>query len=375
MQSYKIIIVLSLVCICFACSKNAVKEFEKGNNEKAYEILYKKAKKEDITREEKRLLQEVILELVEEDSISLFQKIHSPNLDTKMKGYTLLKDIKNRHEDIIALRYPMPSYNYYSNSLYDSVSYDVTNDLYYRAKDRLQRTYDSGDKIHARNAHTDVERIPRYHVYESYPLNQLKEECIIAGTTYTLVELDNDVRFGSRYIDEYFDEDEIRVSNTTWNKFHFRTDLRIIYDRVVEIVIDDADLDDDTDRSTKTYTERIITDYNEEKDTSGNVIQVPVYGNVSATVTTERIERELVLRGEIRVQERTGNNVDRKNIRESYKETIDRYSYTGDERALPNSVKNKINGNQEQFSREENFYKEAIEEFLDEAEKELRRYD
>jgi len=374
MKITQIVFYLSLITFIFACSKNAVKEFEKGNSLKAYEILLKKAKKGEITRDEKKLFKEVILDLVHSDSLKMHRNIHSNVLEDKMEGYAQLKDIKKRHQELIALRYPLPSYDYYSSALYDSVSYDVTADLYTRAGDRLQRTIDEGNKIHARNAYTDIERIDDYHLSESYPLDELKRNCLYHGTVHTLVQFDNDVRFGSRYIDRYFDDDEIRLSESRWNKFYFRNDLDMSFDRIAEVILTDADFDDDTNRSSKKYSERVITSYETKTDTSGTTEQVPVYGTVSATVTTERITRELLVRGYVNVQER-GQNDDRDNIRENYKESIEVYSFTGDERALPNSIKNKLDKPRENFSREENFYREALEDFMDEAERKLERLD
>jgi len=365
---------LACIIMLAACSKNALKEFEKGNSLKAYEILYKKAKKGDITRDEKKLFNDVIVDLVAEDSIKLFRNVHSEVLENKMEGYSHLKEIKQRHQDIIALRYTFPSYDYYSSALYDSVSYDVTKDLYNRAQDRLDRTINEGNKIHARNAYTDLERIDDYHVSESYEIEELKRNCILYGTTYTLVQFENDVSFGSNYIDRYFDEDEIRISDSRWSKFHYRNDLDISYDRVAEVILRDTDFDDDTDRSTKTHSKRIITGYETETDTSGVKTEVPVYGNVTATVTTEKVTRELEVRGYFIVQER-GKNDDRDNITERYRETIELYSLSGDERALSDSELRKINKPRQEFSREENFYREALEEFMDEAERKLNRLD
>jgi len=368
-------IIFFLIISFISCSKNAMKEFEKGNAVKAYEILYKKAKKGDITRDEKDLFENVIVELVQEDSIKVFRSIHSRVLEDKMEGYAQLKDIKKRHEEIIALRYPLPSYEYYSSELYDSVSYDVTSDLYARAESRLQRTRNGEDKIHARNAFTDIERLADYHVSEAYPLGELRTNCLFYGTVYTLIQFDNDVRFGSsNYIDRYFDEDEIRVSNSRWNKFHFRNDLDISYDRAVDVILQDADFDDDTDRSSKSYSERVVTGYETKTDTSGNSEQVPLYGTVNATVTTEKITRELEVRGFVLIQER-GKSDDRDNIREDYKETIEIYSFSGDERAIPDSVKDRIDRPRQEFSREENFYREALEDFMDEVERKLNRLD
>ncbi len=374
MNTISNLFLFSLVLLFISCSKNAVKEFEKGNSLKAYEILYKKAKKGDLTRDEKTLFKDVILELVHNDSISVFREIHSRVLEDKMKGYAHLKDIKKRHQEIIALRYPLPSYDYYNSELYDSVSYDVTKDLYTRAQDRLQRTIDEGNKIHARNAYTDIERIDDYHVSESYPIEDLKRNCLFYGTVYTLVQFDNDVRFGSRYIDQYFDEDEIRLNDSKWSKFHYRSDLDINYDRVAEVVLTDADFDDDTNRSTKNYSDRIITGYETKTDTSGKTEQIPQYGTVNATVTTEKITRELLVRGYVRIQER-GKNDDTDNIRENYKETIQVYSSSGDDRAIPKSVKDRLDKPREDFSREENFYREAIEDFMKEVERKLERLD
>jgi len=357
-----------------ACSKNAVKEFEKGNSLKAYEILYNKAKKGDITRDEKELFKNVITELVREDSIKVFRNIHSTILEEKMEGYSQLKDSKERHQEIIALRYQMPSYNYYSSELYDSISYDVTKDLYTRAQERLDRTINEGNKIHAQNAYTDLERIDDYHVSESYPIDELKRSCIRYGTKYTLVQFENDVSFGSNYINQYFDEDEIRLTDSRWSKFHFRNDLDVSYDRIAEVVLRNADFDDDTDRSTKNHSKRIITGYETKTDTSGVSTEVPVYGTVTATITTEKIRRELEVRGYLNVQE-VGKNDDRDNITERYRETIEVYSLSGDERALSDSDRDKIEKPKQDFSREENFYREALEDFVDEAERKLKRLD
>ncbi len=374
MKILQYVFVLISIIAFASCSKNAMKEFEKGNSLKAYEILYKKAKKGDLTRDEKEFFKTVIVDLVQEDSIKLFRNMESESLEANMEAYSHLKEIKERHEDIIALRYPLPSYNYYNPDMYDGLSYDVTEGLFNRAQERLDRTIQEENKIHARNAYTDLERLDDYHVSASYDVEGLKQECIRYGTVYTYVQLENDVSFGSNYIDRYFDDDEIRLTDSRWNKYHFRNDLDINYDRIVEVILRRADFDDDTDRSTKNFSERIITGYETETDTSGTTTETPIYGTVTATVTTEKITRELELTGYFNVQER-GKNDDRDNLSEQYRETIEVYSLSGDERALSDSWRNKLDKAPEEFSREENFYREAIEDFLDEAERKLNRLD
>jgi len=361
-----------LIVFVSSCGKNAVEEYQKGNVEKAYSILLKKAQKKDLEREERTTFSNVIQDLVKKDSINLNRYLNSDRLEDKIAAYDQLKMIDQRYKEIAALQYVLPNYEFYSRDMFDDMSYAVTESLVENAQINLKDCETNGNKRSAQIAYEQINDLNDYHLSASYPTQTLKSDCLKCGTYFTVIQLINNENRDGYIIDRYFNDDDLRFSNSDWNEFHTVPSIGIEYDRIVDIVLDDADWDDDSDRNTQNYTESIIVRYETKVDTAGVTTQDPIYGDVSASFTTEKIERELQIRGYVNVESVDGQNF-RRNISSDYKEEINTYSSSGDERALPQSDRNRLNGNREEFSSERDFYKEAIEDFLDDAEREIRR--
>jgi|GEM_PF-2477069 len=355
-----------ICCLFFSCSKNAFKAYEKGDLGDAYSILYKKAKKKDIKRKEMTLFRKVLREMIHEDSLNYYKNAYRSTLDGDIIAYNILSNISKKDEEISGLRYRLPQYTFYSHKTYDSLSYAVSDKLFDRAQYALIEAETSGRKEPARDAYADLDKISDFHLVNPNQIKRTKAFAKKLGTEYTLVSAENKDFFNNKYIDRYLDVDDINVPEDTWRKTHYRIKLDYDYSRIIELILEDSDFDNDEKNSSKKYAQKVIT------GTTQDSLQNPIYTEVNATLNKRSLNRELRIDGYLRIQE-ADSRTRKENIRVRYDQDIEQYSFSGDERALPDSEKNKLN-NQEQFASDENFFREAIQQFIAEANEEIRKY-
>ncbi len=355
-----------LCCFLFSCSKNAFKAYEKGNLYDAYSILYKKAEKRDINRKEMTLFRKVLAEMISEDSIRYYKNAYRSTLDGDTEAYQILSKIHEKEEEITSLRYNLPHYTFYNHNTYDSLSYAVSDKLFDRAQYALIEAETTGQKEPARNAYDDLDKLSDFHLVNSNQIESTKAYARKVGTEYTLVNVDNKDFYNSRNIERYLDVDDLVVPEGAWRETHTRIRVDYDYTRIIELILEEAEFDDDENNSSRRYSEKVITGYNTDS------LKTPIYTEVEASVTKKSLNRELRLDGFLWIQE-SDTRTRKENIRIRYDQDIEQYSYTGDERALPENEKTRIN-NSQQFASDETFFREAIREFTDKANDEIRRY-
>lgn len=362
MKNLKFNLLLLILVLLTACSKNAFKQFESGDTEAAYKTLYKKAKKKKIERKELSLFREILSENILEDSISFFKLRSYDRLESDIEAYKLFDDLLEADEEIAELRYKLPRYGFLSPNLHDEISDDITETLFQEAEALLISAEETANKEDARLAYDLYDDMEDYHTHDRYPIRERQETAEYLGKEYILVSYEVNTFSYNGDVERNMD---ITFFNSTWKEYHEDIELNVEYDAIAEVSVDYVDFDDDVRSSSRNYSERIVTGYETEKDTSGVLVQVPVYENVSATVFTDLIERTLYIRGEVDVRIRNGRSYD-DNIREQYSEQSQYLRYEGDIRAIPSNIQSNLE-QPPNFSSESRFYQEAMEEFMDEA--------
>jgi len=351
-----------LIIILSSCSKNAFEQFEKGDIKSAYSTLLKKAKKQKLERNELKLFKKVISEVVSEDSISYHRMLSYENLDNNIRAYEMYDDMKERNDELSKLRYNLPGYSFVNAENHDDLSKKILDSYFEDANILMISAEEDDDKQAARKAYELYDEMKNYHTHKDYPIKNKMREAEDLGKEYVLVSYATKT-FG--YDWEIERNMDMNLYNSTWKEYHEEIDLKVEYDIIAEVIVDDARFDDRLDTRTRNYSERIITGYNTEVDTSGVKTETPIYETVNATLYTDRIQRILYVSGEVEIRSRDGARYDR-DIREEYSEDAEQYRYTGDIRALPSNVQNLLNQTPG-FSNESRFYEEVMDDFMDEA--------
>ncbi|MEM9549080.1 MAG: hypothetical protein AAGA77_24040, partial [Bacteroidota bacterium] len=151
--------------------------------------------------------------------------------------------------------------------------------------------------------------------------------------------------------------------------------VQIVYDNnsiksdcEVELDFSRLDVDERSENSSRNYTKEILDGYRTETDTSGNSVQVPIYKEVSGTVTTRRITKTVSWRVDVEIN-RSTNNCDLREERftEEVEDKIEIYELSGDERAIPNEFKD--SSNQELKDTDD-----MVEDLIDDLYRRVRNY-
>lgn len=353
-----------LACFFFSCGKNALKQFQSGDTLGSYKTLYKKAKKEKLDRDEKRLFKKVISELITEDSLEYYRLIDYRSFESDKKAYVLFVDMDKRREEIDRLNIPLPNYSFLNYEDYDQLSKNITETMFVEADNLLNLSSQSGNRLDAQEAFKILEEMKFYHTASEYDLIGMQDIALELGIEHILVNFDNRSYNNSYLVNKYSDFDDLDLYNSQWKIYHDRQGFEQ-YLYIVDIIIRQARFYENTKSFTDNYTKDIVTGYETQTDTSGNTVRKEVIEKVYATVTRSEITRVLTIDGELEFRVVNGSRFD-EDLERSYQENNVNYSYTGDIRAIPESVKDDLNSNSS-FSSDDDFFRILMDDFLEEA--------
>lgn len=334
MKNHFIFIILFVVASCASPSKN----FEKGNYEKAYEGFLRDLEKGSNNRKDRNLLNRSFEEMLRQSQTQselAYRKGQLKDLERLFKDtedlimdYTKGKpwldiDFSNTMKGIIAQQ--------------DTLAMDLA-DAFEDLADENMRSYSQrGDKLLAQQAHFDYIKAAEYGGH-SERLDQRIEESLIAATIHILFEADSwDLNLGWT-IDNRFQQLEYQSGKFVQVYYE---DLVDIVDCHVDIEFNRIDKRENERRTTDNFSKEIIEKYEEYTDSTGTVVKKPIYKTINASV--ECLIRTMSYNWDARAKINFLNNYcdySARNFTSQYVLESKRYFIKGDERALPDNMKN-----------------------------------
>ena len=223
--------------------------------------------------------------------------------------------------------------------------------LYNAAKAKLAQAR-AGDKLAARNAYEELERIERY--LSPYKDRQnLMNEARALGVSHILFKMENDgYAIMSRDFERAILGMDVQDMNELWREFHTRPKSGLTYYYEIVMKLDDIDVSPESvkERSFQEEAEieegeKSLRDANGNvvKDSTGNIVKVPVVKVVTADVIEVYQTKAAIVGGTLffydkRKQELIDQQpITAEAIFENYAST-----YQGDRRALSRDTKDRI---------------------------------
>lgn len=328
--------ILGLLVFIFSCA-SPHKNFEKGNFDKAYLGMVKEFEKGNINRKDRNILNKSFSEM-------FGQNITDSEINLRSDDPRDWEKVYHDSEDLI--------FNYLKGKRWLDIEFAQTIDKLDIEQDSLRmdiamayRQYGNdfmleydlrGDKRIAQDAHRNYVKMAEYS-NEDDDIIQLLDESLAAATLNILVQADAwDYQYRWR-IDNKFQRIENESKN--YRQVYFE-DIIDQIDCLVRLDFNALDIDDSKSTTTDNYSKDIVDRYETVVDSSGTKTQKPIYRTVKASV------RCVTKTKTYRWQARTlidfmDNYCDYKPSNFSTNFIIDAksYSHSGDERALPDNVK------------------------------------
>ena len=165
---------------------------------------------------------------------------------------------------------------------------------YNRGKQLIAESKTTGDKLVARQAYAELEKISRY--YNNYrDRNQLMDQALDLGTTYVVFHMNNR---SNTVIPREMEQELLRFGvqdlNSQWRVFHTNPQPGVAYDYKVEMNLNRLDVGPEVVKEREYVDSKEIEDGfdyvldvrgNVKKDTAGNDIKVPRNVLVKARVS------------------------------------------------------------------------------------------
>jgi hypothetical protein len=266
-------------------------------------------------------------------------------------GYTAHFDIKNYHSEIATAEENTCHY-YYNNAL-----------------SLLDRSEKSKDKMLSRQAYDELKKIERYKS-RFRDSESLKEKALRLGLTRIHVEIYNDLRdFHSNDIERELSDLPLSRLDDLWNDYSF-ADNKVRPDYIVVLELRDVSFSPERER-VNTYSEatEILVrkeKVKEKRDTSFVWVEKEVFEKVRADITEVFREKQSELRGNIRIID-TRTNESINNIPVNVLHNFKGYGckFVGDERALTQESKNRMDGFLEMFPSDFNMADDLSNAFKD----------
>ncbi len=240
----------------------------------------------------------------------------------------------------------------------------LVNDAYEEGKALMVYFEESKNKSDARNAYYHFELV-KEHGNGYNDIKQLLFDAKRSAIVIYNVDADLDSDFTYQWdVDRKFDDLE--------GESGF---VRIVYDNhfvtsdcFVQLDFSRLDIDESNDESYKNYSKKILEGYKTETDTSGNTTQIPIYNEVSGSVTTKAIKKTVAWRVDLEIINSSQNCKLREDrFRASVEDRVEIFELSGDERAIPDEFKNNSNNRLEDTD-------DMVEELIDELYRQIRNY-
>lgn len=336
-RSFMCIIGLCFVVLSWSC-RSPHKNFEKGNYEKAYHGLVKELEKGSKKRKDRNLLNSAFREMVQQHNVETELLLRSRDVRDWETAY---RDSEELLEDYIqGKRWLDEEFDKIITNLdraQDSLALDIA-DSYMQLGDKGMSDYNKlGDKSFAQDAYRAYLKVEQYKGGDAY-LSDLIENAREEATVHVL------------FLTEVWDRDLEWLIDRTFSRLERQgnTFLKVDYsgstrepDCVVELDFGRLESKLSEQRTTDNFSRDIIIRYETVKDTSGTVIERPVYKTVTASVVKlfQRKTYSWRLRSRIN-QSANYCRFRSRNFSSDFSVEARSYITRGDERALPDNMKN-----------------------------------
>lgn len=227
--------------------------------------------------------------------------------------------------------------------------------LYYynNANELIARTERTGDKSHARLAYDDLRKIDTYQ--RNYKdTEKLKDKALQLGLNRIHVEIFNDLRdFQSNNIEQELRNLPVARINDIWNEYSINIDKNKA-DYVLVIELNQIFFTPERERlNTYSETKEILVrkdKVKERRDSADVWVEKEVYERVRADISEVFREKQSELRGMIKVMDtRTRENIKTIPVNAFHNFTGYGCRFAGDEKALTDATKKKIDNYLEIF--------------------------
>jgi len=294
-------------------------------------FLDNKAIKGALSNEEIDVLTRSINAKLEEERVSLRDRLKSTEVKNWKEGYTSLDDlVQMQNEFSTFTQLDLNQIDWINIEKWDNKFSDLLYSYHVDAYERLYENFlASENKNFIIDAYYELENISHFDRGE---LNIDSLKIVFAEEGVRKIEYE--------FQDKSFNAYEIRhlryyvnPTNTSWSDFSIHPNP----DYSAFIILDDLDKDDTRADAQRLYTDDIIIDYEVQTDAQGNEVEVPI------TETIEALVNEIVFRysveAEVRVDiywNKTKKIVESQTFRELRNDdVVETYMIAGDERAIP----------------------------------------
>ncbi|MEM9848596.1 MAG: hypothetical protein AAF847_11945, partial [Bacteroidota bacterium] len=348
---------LLFALLIFAC-KSTQKLTEEGNYDEAIEkaldkLVGKKKKKADVVA-----ALELAFAKANGRDLNEISNLRNENRSANWERiFDLANAVQQRQESITPLlplvddRGRKADFTFVKiNKLLQESKNKAAAHLYKAAKSNLVQAR-SGNKVAARNAYADLDRIARY-LSPYKDRQQLMNEARGLGVSHILFRMENDgYAIMSRDFERAILEMDVQDMNELWREFHTRPKTGLQYDYEIVMKLDDIDVSPESVKERSFREEAEIedgeqslrdADGNVVKDSTGNIIKVPVVRVVTADVIEAYQYKAAVVGGTLYFYDKNKQElmdtqaITAEAIFENYAST-----YQGDRRALSRDTKDR----------------------------------
>lgn len=342
--------------------KSVEKMVEKGEYDKAFNFAISKLEGE---KNKKTAYVKALEKAYAKLNSNSLREIEKLNPEVKPENWSrvlsLYSNIENRQEALDPLL-PLKSEDGYVAS-FDMNTYrnEIINAedntcLYYytNAKNLISKAEKSGQKLYARDAYDELKKIERYKTYYK-DSEHLKEEALELGLTHIYVDIFNDLRdFHSNSIEKELLALNISKLDNLWNEYSIGPEGEKNPDFVVVIELNDINFSPERER-VNSYTEfrEILIKKDKVKEMRDSVevwVEKEVYEKVRADITEVFREKKSELHGKLRIlNASTKESVKNVPINVYHDFTGYGCKFVGDERAVTEESRKKMDGYIEYF--------------------------
>lgn len=352
---------LSLALLIVSC-RSVNKMVEKGEYDKAFDYSVAKLSGAKNKKTEYVKALEKAYDRLTKSSLREINRLSDPSKPQNYpKIHDLYKGIMDRQDRIDPLL-PLVSEDGYTASFdmkdYSKEMSDAEENmcayLYNHALNLMAKTDKTGDRLHAREAYGDLTKILSYR--SSYKdADRQVEKALQMGTTRVDIRIFNDLRdFMSYNIERSISELPVSRLDDRWTDYRIAVKGNDKSDYTVWLDLEHISFSPERER-TNTYSEtkEVLLKKEKVKERRDSVdvwVEKEVFEKVRADITEVFREKQSELHGRMRVTDNRNGEVIRTvpiNVLHDFKGYGCRY--TGDERALTQGTKNKLDNNLEYF--------------------------
>lgn len=370
-------ILLLMTALAFTACKSTKTLTEEGNYDEAIEqalrkLIGKKKKKADIVAS----LESAFAKATEEDMRRVNQLKAEGRGENWSRVYSLAKKMETRQTEIRPLlpliddKGRRANFNFAKTEIIQQEAKAKAASYFYTSSQDLIKQARRGDKEAAREAHERLERIGQY--YNNYKNSQsLMNEARDLGVSRILFRMEN---VSNSVIPRDFEREILRTDvqdlNELWREYYTR-DAGEDFDYEIVMKLQDIDVSPEGERIREFREEKEIEDGEEalrdengniQRDTSGNVIKVPVKKWINADVIETYQTKSAIVGGTLLFYNKKKRELmDTKplSVEAIFEHATARFQ--GDRRALSSGVRNNLNNRPVPFPPDANLLLDAAD--------------